>query len=311
MFRAMTKWLKRLLVAVACLLAALIVAAAVGWSMLRGRPDWYAEQAADPAAQAAAAARAEDEVRRTIDWAASQQAEERRLGHTPPATSPATTQSGSPAARPDRSLTVRFTQQELNAAFRKWESVYRWDEKYGDYLADPRIALHGGRVIFAGVVKEMGTVVSLHFEPRMQPDGRARFDLVRVLGGKLPLPKSSFDKHREQLEDRVRSALPALQQGARIAPDGSANDKAVAATMSKLLLRVLAGEPDEAVLFLTANQGTRVPVKLTDVKIEGRSISLTVGLLDIRERAALLNRIREPYLPTGGAPTAGDAPAWP
>ena len=309
MSRAMTKWLKRLLVAVACLLVVLIIGAAVGWSMLRGRPDWYAEQPADPAAQAAAAARAEEELRRTIDWAASQQAEERRLGHAPPTTSASTAPATNPAAT--RSLTVRFTEQELNAAFTKWERAYRWDEKFGQYLSDPRIVLHDKRVIFAGVVKDTGTLVSLHFAPKMQPDGRARFDLKRVLGGKLPLPQSAFDQHRQQLEDRLKAALPALQQGARIAPDGSANDKAVAATLSKLLLRVLAGEPDEAVLFLTANQGTQVPVKLTAVKVDGKAISLTVGLLNASERAALLARIREPYEPAAPAPAGDDAEPLP
>ena len=300
-------WFRRLLVVTACLLALLAVAAGVGWAMLRGRPSWYPQQAADPAARQAAAARAEDEFRRTIDWAAARQAEERvRLQNAPPASTPQA--PARPAAAP-KALTVRFTEQELNAAFEKWGSMYRWDEKYGQYLADPRIVLHDGRVIFAGEVKDMGTLVSLHFEPRMEADGRARFEMVRVLGGRLPLPQSAFDKYRRQLEDRVRASLPAFQQGARIAPDGSANEKAVAASMSKLLLRVLAGESDEAVLFLTANQGTQVPVKLTDVKINGKSISLTVQLLNALERTALLQRIREPLAAVPADSGAGAAPA--
>jgi hypothetical protein len=120
-----------------------------------------------------------------------------------------------------------------------------------------------------------------------------------------------FDKYRRQLEERVRAALPAMQQGARIAPDGSANEKAVAAAMSKLLLRVLAGESDEAVLFLTANKGTQVPVKLTGVKIDGKSIAVTVETLNAAERAALLRLIREPLQAVPAAAGAGPAPARP
>ena len=291
------KWLKRLLVVVACVLLVLIIGAAIAWRMLRGRPDWYAEQHIDPAAQQAAAARAEDEVRRTIDWAAAQQAEERARLAAPPATGPvpsATAPATRSAGDARRALTVRFTEQELNAAFNKWGTLYRWDEKYGDSISDPRIVLHEGRVIVAGAVKEFGSVVSLHFEPRVQPDGRLRFDLVRVLGGRLPLPQSVFDNYRRKLESKVRAALPGLQQGARIAPDGSANEKAVAAAMSKLLLRVLARESDEAVLFLTANQGTQVPVKLTGMDIDGKSFAATVELMNAVERAALLDRIKAP-----------------
>src|SRR5437867_8022286 len=267
------KWLKRLLLAVACLLVVLLLGAGVALKMLRGRPEWYAEQHVDAAVQQAAAARAEDEVKRTIDWAAAQQAEERRLGTSSPTTTRTTTTN--PAAR-DRALTVRFTEQELNATFAKWESVYHWDRQYGPFFSNPRIVLYNGRLIVAGVVKSMESVVSLHFEPSVEPDGRLRLDLVRVLGGNLPLPQSMFDGYRQRIEQKVRSALPALQQGARIAPDGAANDKAVAAAMGKFLLRILAGEPDEAVLFLQANQGTRVPVKLTDLRIDGKSISATV-----------------------------------
>ena len=317
------KWLKRLLVVVACTLVVLIAGAAVAWKMLRGRPEWYAEQHVDPAAQQAAAARAEDEVRKTIDWAAAQQAEERarlqggagETGAAPraggPATGSAAAANGTSTLAPApattqvvaarRSLTVRFTEQELNAAFIKWGTLYHWDEKYGQSISDPRIVLHGGRIIVAGSVKEMGTVVSLHFEPRVQNDGRLRFDLVRVLGGRLPLPQAMFDSYRDKLEAKVRASLPAFQQGARIAPDGSANEKAVAAAMSKLLLRVLNRQPDDAVLFLTANQGTRVPVNLTDVDIDGKTIAATVRLMNAAERAALLDRIKAPEPGTGAA----------
>jgi hypothetical protein len=94
---------------------------------------------------------------------------------------------------------------------------------------------------------------------------------------------------------RFAQFLPELQRGADIKPDGSANDKAVAAALAKLLLRVLDRQPEEAVLFLPANQGTRVPVKLADVDIEGKSIGLTVQLMTPAERAELLERIKEPY----------------
>jgi hypothetical protein len=304
------KWLKRLLLAVACLLVLLILGVTVAWKMLHGRPSWYPDEGpVDVAEQQAAAARAEDEVKRTIDWAAAQQAEERaRLQGGGDAGVPATTTSPatdrSPA--PNRSLTVRFTEQELNAAFAKWGSVWHWDEKYGDSISSPRIVLHDGRIIVAGQVKEMGTVVSLHFKPLVQDDGRVRFDLARVLGGRLPLPQSMFDKYRQQLDEKVRAALPALQQGARIAPDGSANEKAVGAAMSKLLLRVLSNEADDAVLFLTANQGSRVPVRLTGVTVEGKTITATVERMNANERARLLERIREPEAPPAAPATPAE-----
>ena len=290
------KWLKRLLRIVALVVVLAAVGAGVAWYLLRGKPSWYDVVKVDPAAQQAAAVRAENELKRTIDWASSQQAEERAAIHAARGAAPAaptTAPATGPSSRP--SLTVALTEQELNAAFQKWGKAYGWDVAYGQYITDPRIVLHDGRLIVAGDVSTFGTVVSLHFQPAVDPQGRLQFELVRVLGGRLPLPESAFDKYREKLEQKLRASLPELQRGADIKPDGSANEKAVAAALAKLLLRVLDRRPEEAVLFLPANQGARVPVKLADVHIEAKSIGLTVQLMTPQERAELLERIREPY----------------
>jgi hypothetical protein len=306
------KWLKRLFRILACVLVVLAIGAGVAWYLARCKPSWYPgpEAHADLAALQAAAVRAENELKRTIDWAASQQAEERARLHAgretpaaPAATRPATTQA-------HRSLTVTLTEQELNASFAKWGQTYGWGEKFGQYITDPRIVVHDGRIIVAGTVEKMGTLVSLHFEPKVDERGRLQFELARVLGGRLPLPESAFDGYRERIEKRLRAQLPALQRGARIAPDGSANDKAVGATMAKLLLRTLNRQPGEAVLFLPANQGSQVPVKLTGIDINGKSVALTVELMTPEERAALMERIREPQETASVAPDReADPPA--
>ena len=302
------KWMKRLLRIVAVVVVVVAIGAGVAWYLLRGTPSWYPIAQLDPVAQQAAAVRAENELKRTIDWAASQQAEERAAIHASKsgATRPTSAPSTGPSSRP--SLTVAFSEQELNAAFEKWGKAYGWDIAYGQYITNPRIVLHDGRLIFAGDVPSFGTVVSLHFQPAVDAQGRLQFELARVLGGRLPLPESAFDKYREKLEAKVRGSLPELQRGADIKPDGSANDKAVAAALGKLLLRVLDRQPEEAVLFLPANQGTRVPVKLADVDIEGKSIGLTVQLMTPAERAELLERIKEPYQ---RAVAEGEPPATP
>ena len=61
-------------------------------------------------------------------------AEERRLGNSSPApTQPTTAET----AASGRSLTVRFTEQKLNAMIAKWELVYHWERQYGQYFSEP------------------------------------------------------------------------------------------------------------------------------------------------------------------------------
>ena len=295
------KWFRRISTTLVVLLVLLAVSLALAWKMLRERPAWYPEEVVvDPAVQRAAAARAENEVKKTLDWASAQQAEERARLHAAaqgggvPATTPATSPATNPARR---SLTVKFTEQELNAAFDKWDAAYGWTHQFGEYVSDPRIVLHDGRLIFAGTVHEMGSLISLHFKPRRNKDGGVRFELSRILGGKLPLPEAVFAGHRDKITERLRESLPDLQREAEIKPDGSANDKAVAAASAKLLLQILDRRPGELVLFLAANQGTRIPVRVAGVGIEKKTITMTVELLTAAEREELLARIREPYDP--------------
>jgi hypothetical protein len=198
------------------------------------------------------------------------------------------------ATQPIGKLKVSFTEDELNASFQKWDKVYGWSERYRDHVQDPSIVLHDGRIIIAGQSQELDTVISLHFEPKLTPRGQLDLRLSRVLAGRMPLPQSFFDKSRDAMRTSLTDALPDLQREAEFTPDGSANTEASSAAMATLFLHVLANEPAEAVLFLPVGQKRSVPVRLTDVKIEEKTLSLTVKPLNANERVALLERIREP-----------------
>jgi hypothetical protein len=276
-------WKKRLSFAAVCLLLVLGIGAVWAYRAVHRRPAWYPQANVDPVAREAAARRAENEVAQTIDWAAARQAEERsRLGG-----------GAAAAADPGRARTITFTEDELNAFFAKWSDGFGWQEKYGSQLSDPVIALHGGRVILAGNVKQFDAVVSLHFEPHVDPPDGLRLDLKRVLAGNFPMPEALFGSYRVRLENKLKAALPPLQQAARIRPDGTSNKSAIDAAMAKLFLQVLRREPAEPVLFIQANGGS-VPVKVTDVKTLDHAVSVTVELMDAAEREAFLRRIREP-----------------
>jgi hypothetical protein len=297
------KWPKRLAIVTTCLLVGLCLVSGGLYLMFHRTPDWYALPQRTQAERDAAAHVAEQKLTQTQQFFEAAHAREvqRRYAERHNSTSPT---ANSPATSQPAAITVSFTQDELNAFFAKWAAVNAWRERYDDYISDPAIILHDGRVILAARVKEMDTVVSMHVEPMLDPAGDANarggglhLEIVKILGGNLRLPEAVIDKPRTKLIDAMRAALPDLQHDARIDANGAANREAVCAGMIKLALNVLRHEPGEPVLFLPliSKENHSVPVRLTAVRVENQTLTLTVEPLGPTDRAALLDRIREPW----------------
>jgi hypothetical protein len=278
------KWAKRLLLLAvfAGVLAGVIGAA--GWWMSRSEPAWYAHRHASPQETAAAAHRAEREVQRTLSWAEDQQA------YTD------STQHGAPSTRPTRTLTISLTEDELNGFFQKWDTAFGWSRNYGQSLSDPQIVLHDGKLILAATAKDMGTVISIVFAPRLD-DGKLHMPVNQVLAGRLPLPQTFWDRYRVMLTDHLEAPLSAWQAGADIRANGTANSDTVATAMSELLIDILNDRPAQPVLFLpydVSNSRHSLPVKLIDVAIAKKTLVLEVQPLTPAERKELLVSLRVP-----------------
>jgi hypothetical protein len=198
-----------------------------------------------------------------------------------------------PATRAAATHVVQFAQEELNALFEKWSVLYGWSNKYRRFIDAPTLILRDGRIILAGKVHDLRSIVSIHLQPQIDEPGRLQLELLKVSGGRLRLPDAVWTRYRQQLSDSIRRQLPRWRGSAMISANGAANSSAVAAAMSTLLLQVFSNQPGEAVLFLPlADGGDSVPVKLTGVEIQEGAMKLTVEPLTMAERAALLTRLR-------------------
>lgn len=284
------KWFKRLAIFVVGLVLVLALVAGAAYVYgVRRTPDWLQRPIASDAERTAAAGRLDRKILETLSLVGEMNAAE-SAGSRP--SDPGDKRAV--ATQPSRSLRVDFTEDELNASFQKWDRLYGWTERYKAYVQNPSVVLHEGRIVLAGNSNELGTVVSLHFDPKLTKNGELDLRLERVLAGRLPIPQGFFDKYRSSATSKLQAALPSLQRKAQIKPDGSANSEAMAAAMGKLFLHVLANEPAEPVIFLPVRQSTSVPVRLTDVTIDDKTktLSLTVKPLNAAERTSLLERIR-------------------
>jgi hypothetical protein len=259
----------------------------------------------------AAADAAEDTLARIQNFAAGTRSDAIRSGaeRAAPATMAGASASPTPQSLPAADSTFTFSQDQLNALFTKWSDAYGWRDVYQRYLTDPVVILQDGRIIFAGKVKwrDLDTVVSVHFAPRIDAQGRLDLNLVNVLGGRLPLPSGMLlDPARQRLTEVARTHLPVWQQRAAIDAAGGANHDAMLAAMTKLGVRALNGQPSPAVLFVQLVGSKRqVPVKLTGIHVVDGSLSLGVVPLTAEQRARLVEQIREPL----GSPPAEPAPS--
>ncbi len=298
-------WVRRILLGAALLLLIALVVAAGEWWQLRSTPEWYPTQmtAAD---RAAAAARAEKAWLNAQNRVAAAHATQ--MGRGERGGDDATTQAGIDRGEP---IEVSFSADELNAFFHKWAAASGWDARIGAYLKDPQIVLHEGRLIVAGELKDLGmlsdTKASLHFAPRMTDDGRLDLQLVRIMGGRAPLPLSLWNSQKQKLQSVIERNLPPLQREARFAADGDANASAIKATMSLLLLHMLDNEPAEAVVYVPVSAGgvmnRQIPVRVRKISVEpeadGEPPRLTLGVaaMSPTEQQEFLSRLRTPYKP--------------
>jgi hypothetical protein len=282
----MKKWLKRILLVVALAIVVSLLATAWSWHMLRDTPDWYQPLAYTLEEGRAAANRVDQILLDALSWASEVQAQARASSQ------PSASATTAPAAL----KTVSFTEAELNAFFQKWSRDQNWGVYFDQYLSDPVVVLHDGRIIIAGKLKDLNAIASLHLEPSIDEEGQFHLDMAKMLGGKLPLPSSFFSKYRTQVVNGLNRRLPAWQQAALLAP-GGANGAAVKAAMSKLFMHALDDEPSDAMIFLPTTSSDRmpVPVRLRDVTIEDKTLTLSVQPLTATESAKLLQRLREPY----------------
>jgi hypothetical protein len=277
------------------LLILIMGAAGLGYWLFRGRPDWYQPASMSPEQRSAAARSAEGKFRATYNFAAKLQADEQKRLRATAATT-AAPGGGSPATQAGAGFTMTFVENELNAFFDKWSSVHRWDQHYGAYLSEPAVVLRDGKLVLAGMMKELDVVASVHFRPGVTEDGRLLLTFENVYAGRLPMPQMMWDQHRQTLMQSLREKLPAWREEAEISPSGVANSNAVSAAMATMMLDLLGHDSQgESTLFLPispVDEGA-VPVRVREVTIKNRELTLSVEQLSPPERTALLKRIRE------------------
>jgi hypothetical protein len=283
----MKKWIKRLLLAGVLVVLILVGLTTFAWHLKGSRPVWYPKGAPDRAAVEAAANRMNQKLAGVQGWIADTSIYERsRNGSRAPV-------STDPTTAPAKDFALVLTADELNAFFSNWDKEFHWGDRFNKYVTDPVLVIQGNRLILAGEVKEADTVLSIHLEPKIDDKGMLHLEIVKVMGGMLPLPQSFWERYRQKLLGAMENKIDQQRTKARLHSDGSMNTEGIAVEMNDLLIHALNGEPADPVLFLPVAKGSGLPVKVTDISVKDAAIRMTMVPLTPEERQTLLQHIRD------------------
>lgn len=277
----MKKWLKRVLVGGAIAAVVLVLLAVIAWRLVRGTPDWYRPDSLTLEQREAAAQSATNKLVALQNQTAYARAEENAASHSrQPTTSPA-------------SITVSFTDDELNALLSKWSVWQSVRSSYSRFLSDPFIVLMDGRLILAGRVTDFDAVASIHFQPSIDAQGKLSVVVARVLAGKLPIPQNAIDEYQQQAANGLDRRLPMWRARAAIDSTGIANNEAVSAAMGELVMNILQEKASEPVVFMEVVSKGRMPVKISSLKIENHTLTMIVHPMTAPQREEFLKSIRK------------------
>ncbi len=286
-----SRWFKRIL----WVLALSMVGSAIlfFWSLqrLHATPDWYRPQQVNPEQKQAAANRAFDKILEARDWAMHQQVR-----------AAASRFSATAKSAEEGTVTLNFTQEELNAFLDKWSVMLKQRGRdVNDYVQDPMIVLQPDRLIFAGQVREVGDfIASLHMVPMLDQQGNLLMKLKSLQSGNFPLPRLMWARPINKLKRVLQDRLPPLRQEAQLFPDGTVNEAAVRAAAELILLDVLNEKPSEPVLFLPLlDKPVAVPVRVVAINVTDQNISITAQPLTGEQLQKLIQWIRKPAATTG------------
>jgi hypothetical protein len=278
-------WIKKTFIVLTLLLIVCTVSAAY---MLRRAPSFYARPNLTDEQRSTLAREAQNQLIRAREFANSA-----RVAEAQSATNPAA------ATRPG-SMVVDFSQDQVNSLIDRWGEMGDWRAGYQKYIEEPVIIFQKDRIILAGLSKDLGTVVSLHFATNIDAEGNLNLTLERVLGGNLPMPESMYARYRDKLARGLATKLVSWQRRAALRPDGTVNDDAVVAGMAKMLLGGLTRQAADPYIFLpNAPTGPgAVPMRIMKFDVQKGQASLTIHSLNTAERAAMIEQLKRPLTPS-------------
>jgi hypothetical protein len=254
----------------------------------RETPWWYRTEPMSDAERKEAANSADQKLADLFSWAAAVQASAARQIHG---------DSSQPAPDPK---TVTLSDTELNAFVDSWQSPDKnqLQDKLSRYFSDPRLVLAYGRIILAGMSRDLGTVVGVQLAPSVDDQGQLRLQWEGVSAGELTLPRAVVSGRIKSVAGQMEEQLSRYQKSADIDRTLTGNSAAVQESVTRWLLDAINGQvsdPTAFVPFDVSDLGHAEAVRLTSVQVNDGSITMGFVPYSAEDGSAILSRLKQPY----------------
>lgn len=272
----MSKWIKRIGLAIGIVLLLIAAGAWIVYHRANAVPDWYAQ------AKTVVSDDPDLENRTTMrlhNWASKASA-------------------GDPAHKPqnERRFTVQLTADDINRLIVKWSRSTGLEDKMSRHVQDIRVRLADGKITIAGLSPEYQKVLSASLEPVSGADGYAQLRLDALYAGDLQLPLVSMKNYRSRLSEDV--ARQAAQKREKIAVDDHSVATRATADLyyADMAAALFAGHAADAYAFIGRVQGLSMDDPLAsrvcDIKVEQGKLTMTLEMLDARQREVLTDHLQ-------------------
>jgi hypothetical protein len=278
------KYLKRVLLALAILLAMAMILLGLAWDRIHTRPTFYQPYTWTEKQRETVNQQVVDKLVLIHNLAENAAAQARKAQlHKPVDPN---------ALQP---LSLSFTEQELNAFIQHNAEMQGLRRQFENQIAEPAIFFWDGQVILSAEVKKYGFIASAWLKPSLDTNGKLHVDLVRTMAGRLVIPNLIVQSQLDHVRSMITPELPACQREAKMDPTGRANPSAVLTSLLKSALNIVDQQPTDAAIFIPlGDDGKAVPLKLTQLAVEGETLKLTVRPMSEGERGELMSELQKP-----------------
>ncbi len=196
------------------------------------------------------------------------------------------------ATQPSEStFTLEITEAQLHALYLTHAEQTDTTKLIASKVEEPQVRMREGKLILAGRVPGVESVVSARFTFAKRPDGSGGvFKLAGIYGGSLPMPEAFIAGQRDFVVRALDGEVSRRRSGLKTDPPDDEMFKVLTAMNA---IELLKGNPVDSTVVLRRGTNGYSYARVIDAQFEDGRAVLTFRLANEKEIAEVVERVRE------------------